>query len=223
MVLSLFFKGKLGLKVSSGEDLDTSKIIKLLLVPPNSNQRFTPTAHESYQIQVNEGKENTITITGEWPSGVFYGVQTLLALMDDQGLVPTVSIKDSPRFSYRGLMLDVGRNFIPKHEILKLLDAMAMYKMNKFHFHLSENEGWRLEIPGLEELTQVRWHLLETSSGISRESSEAYGNCSENVTGRDKLCAGTSLTALTSMFVCLAILFISDTFILEAKMAFRRN
>ena len=53
-------------------------------------------------------------------------------------------------------MLDVGRNFIPKHEILKLLDAMAMYKMNKFHLHLSENEGWRLEIPGLEELTQVR-------------------------------------------------------------------
>ena len=82
--------------------------------------------------------------------------QTLLALMDDQGLVPQVSIKDSPRFSYRGLMLDVGRNFIPKHEILKLLDAMAMYKMNKFHLRLSENEGWRLEIPGLEELTQVR-------------------------------------------------------------------
>ena len=90
---------------------------------------------------------------------MFYGVQTLLSLIDDQGLVPQVSIKDSPRFSYRGLMLDVGRNFIPKHEILKLLDAMAMYKMNKFHFHLSENEGWRLEIPGLEELTQVRINI----------------------------------------------------------------
>ena len=71
-----------------------------------------------------------MTITGEWPSGVFYGVQALLALLNDQGLVRQVSIKYLSRFSYRGLMLDVGRNFIPKHEILKLLDAMAMYKMN---------------------------------------------------------------------------------------------
>ena len=86
---------------------------------------------------------------------MFYGVQTLLALMDDQGLVPQVSIKDSPRFSYRGLMVDVARNFQPKQEIMKLLDVMAMYKMNKFHFHLSDNEGWRLEIPGIEELTSV--------------------------------------------------------------------
>lgn len=156
MVLSRFFKGKLGLKVSSEEDPGIAKIIKLSLVTPNTNKRLSLTAHESYQIHVSERKENTISITGERPSGVFYGVQTLLALIDDQGLVPQVSIKDSPRFSYRGLMLDVGRNFIPKHEILKLLDAMAMYKMNKFHFHLSENEGWRLEIPGLEELTQVR-------------------------------------------------------------------
>jgi len=155
-VIFCFCEGKLGLKVTSGEDIDTAKMIKLSLVPPNSDQRHSLTAHDSYQIHVTGGKENTITITGEWPSGVFYGVQTLLALMDDQRMVPQVSIKDSPRFSYRGLMLDVGRNFIPKHEILKVLDAMAMYKMNKFHFHLSENEGWRLEIPGLEELTQVR-------------------------------------------------------------------
>lgn len=157
MVIFGLFKGKLGLKVSSGEDPDTAKTIKLLLETPNRNQRLSLTAHESYQIHVSKG--NTISITGECPSGVFYGVQTLLVLIDDQGLVPQVSIKDSPRFSYRGLMLDVGRNFIPKHEILKLLDAMAMYKMNKFHFHLSENEGWRLEIPGLEELTQVRINI----------------------------------------------------------------
>lgn len=161
MVISRLFKGKLGLQVLSGEDVRTFKTIMLLLKPPNSNQRFSPTAHESYQLQVDESKQNTIIIIGERPAGVFYGVQTLLALMDDQGLVPQLTIKDSPRFSYRGLMLDVGRNFIPKHEILKLLDAMAMYKMNKFHFHLSENEGWRLEIPGLEELTQVRWHILQ--------------------------------------------------------------
>jgi len=76
-------------------------------------------------------------------------------------LVPQVSIKDSPRFSYRGLMLDVVRNFQPKREVMKLLDVMAMYKMNKFHFHLSDNEGWRLEIPGIEELTSVSKRSLK--------------------------------------------------------------
>ena len=111
--------------------------------------------HESYDLQVDDSKE-IITITGQGPAGVYYGVQTLLALMSDKGEVPLVSIKDSPRFSYRGLMIDVARNFQPKSEILKLLDVMAMYKMNKFHFHLSDSEGWRLQIPGLEELTTVR-------------------------------------------------------------------
>ncbi|XP_078382339.1 beta-hexosaminidase-like [Oculina patagonica] len=164
-----FLAKKFGLKVSSGDDPNTSKTIKLSLMPPKSNQRFSSTAHESYQLQVDESMQNTIIISGGGPTGVFYGVQTLLALMDDQGLVPQVSIKDSPRFSYRGLMVDVGRNFMPKREILKLLDAMAMYKMNKFHFHLSENEGWRLEIPGLEELAQIgskRCHDLQEKTCI---------------------------------------------------------
>ena len=52
-------------------------------------------------------------------------------------------------------MADVSRNFIPKDDILRLLEAMAMFKLNKFHFHLTDDEGWRLEIPGLEELTEV--------------------------------------------------------------------
>lgn len=122
----------------------------LLETPLLSNQ----SSSESYQLEVNVTEE-MIKITGTGKAGVFYGVQTLLALTDDQGLVPQVSIKDSPRFSYRGLMLDVVRNFQSKGEVMKLLDVMAMYKMNKFHFHLSDNEGWRLEIPGLEELTSV--------------------------------------------------------------------
>lgn len=155
MELFRFLKGKLGLKVSSKEDLDTSKTIKLLKTPLNTNHQSFPNAHESYQLQVVDSQPTPIIVTGQGPAGVFYGVQTLLSLMDNQGLVPQVSIKDWPRFQYRGLMVDVGRNFVPKEEILKLLDTMAMYKMNKFHFHLSENEGWRLEIPGLDELTQV--------------------------------------------------------------------
>ena len=122
---------------------NTQKTIKLLLNSQDSGQRWSIASNESYNLQVDNFKD-VISITGEEPAGVFYGVQTLLALINDKGEVPQVSIKDSPRFPYRGLMVDVGRNFFTKNEILKLLDAMAMYKMNKFHFHLTEYEGWRL-------------------------------------------------------------------------------
>lgn len=124
-----------------------------LAVKSDSDQ-FSSTANDSYSLQIDDSKE-LITITGQGLAGVFYGVQTLLALMNENGEVPQVSITDSPRFSYRGLMVDVARNFKPKQEIMKVLDAMAMYKMNKLHFHLSDSEGWRLEIPGLDELTTV--------------------------------------------------------------------
>ena len=69
--------------------------------------------------------------------------------------VPEASIVDAPRFEYRGLMLDVARNFHPVADVLRLLDLMADYKLNKFHFHLTDDEGWRIQIPGLEELTDV--------------------------------------------------------------------
>ena len=97
----------------------------------------------------------TTLITGKGPAGVFYGVQTLLGLRSSEGKVPKVSIKDAPRYAYRGMHLDVGRNFMAKDHVLKLIDVMAMYKLNKFHFHLTDDEGWRLEIPGLPELTEV--------------------------------------------------------------------
>lgn len=66
---------------------------------------------------------------------------------------------DSPRYPYRGMHIDVSRNFHSKAQILKLLDVMTMYKMNKFHFHLTDDEGWRVEIPGLEELTSVSCYI----------------------------------------------------------------
>ena len=105
-------------------------------------------------LKVDNSKE-MITITGHGTAGVFYGMQTFLSLLNSESEVPEVLVKDWPRFSYRGLMIDVARNFKSKHQILKTLDVMAMYKMNKLHLHLSDSEGWRLEIPGLEELTTV--------------------------------------------------------------------
>lgn len=152
-----FFLDKLALKVSPSFD-PSSKTILLTLAPTalQSNQdRFSSTANDSYSLEIDDSKE-LISITGQGASGVFYGIQTLLALVNESGQITAVSIKDSPRFSYRGFMVDVARNFQSKQEIMKVLDAMAMYKMNKFHFHLSDSEGWRLEIPGLEELTTVR-------------------------------------------------------------------
>jgi len=71
------------------------------------------------------------------------------------GFVPMVNIQDVPKLAYRGMHLDISRNFFPKEVVFRLLDTMAMYKMNKFHFHLTDDEGWRIEIPGLPELTRV--------------------------------------------------------------------
>lgn len=152
-----FFLDNLGLKVSPSFD-PSSKTILLTLAPTalqSDQDRFSSTANDSYSLEIDDSKE-LISITGQGASGVFYGIQTLLALVNESGQITAVSIKDSPRFSYRGFMVDVARNFQSKQEIMKVLDVMAMYKMNKFHFHLSDSEGWRLEIPGLEELTTVR-------------------------------------------------------------------
>ncbi|PHM48237.1 beta-N-acetylhexosaminidase [Xenorhabdus miraniensis] len=90
-------------------------------------------------------------------SGVFYGLQSLFSLLPANGTpkIATLTAKDAPRFEYRGVFLDVGRNFHSKEAVLRLLDQMSNYKLNKFHFHLSDDEGWRLEIPGLPELTEI--------------------------------------------------------------------
>ncbi|KAL9962574.1 hypothetical protein ACROYT_G031685 [Oculina patagonica] len=157
-----FLSGELGLRTSS---FNTKSKAILLILKRSSDvpEQFSVTANELYSLEVDASRE-LITITGEAPTGVFYGVQTLLALIKDSGEVPQVSIKDSPRFSYRGLMVDVARNFKTKQEIFKLLDAMAMYKMNKFYFHLSDSEAWRLKIPGIDELTTIgskRCHDLQ--------------------------------------------------------------
>ncbi len=104
-----------------------------------------------------------IEIVGTDPAGVFYGLQTL------RGLVPlaayrmpgkrlsidAVEIVDAPRFTYRGLHLDVARNFQSVETVKKLLDLMAFYKLNRFHWHLTDDEGWRIEIKALPELTTV--------------------------------------------------------------------
>ena len=112
---------------------------------------------EAYNLNVDPQKL-VIRIVGNTPKAVFWGIQSLLSTLVD-GEVPWVTIEDSPRYEYRGLSIDVARNFLQKDEVMRILDGMAMFKMNKLHLHLTDDEGWRLEIPGLTELTEVGVHI----------------------------------------------------------------
>ncbi|MGM5629823.1 beta-N-acetylhexosaminidase [Apibacter raozihei] len=108
----------------------------------------------AYKLEI---KDNGTDIVAYDERGLFYAVQSVISLLPQEtpAVLPALKIEDYPRFDYRGLMIDVGRNFKSKEAILKVLDQMSKYKMNKFHFHLTDDEGWRIEIQGLPELTEV--------------------------------------------------------------------
>ena len=93
--------------------------------------------------------------------------------------VEGMDVSDAPRYEHRGVMIDVARNFQPTTAILKLIDLLAMYKLNKLHLHLADDEGWRLQIPGLDELTEVRHSglvfLVCTQSFLSLATSSPGG------------------------------------------------
>ncbi|MGZ5198208.1 MAG: family 20 glycosylhydrolase [Telluria sp.] len=108
---------------------------------------------EAYMIEILSER---IRVRGASAHGVFNGVQTLGQLLAPAtGAVPVGRVLDAPRFAYRGLMLDVARHFASVATVLRLLDCMALYKLNRFHFHLTDDEGWRLAIDGLPELTDI--------------------------------------------------------------------
>ncbi|WP_029592228.1 beta-N-acetylhexosaminidase [Franconibacter pulveris] len=137
---------QLGVKTSQGYPVKT-------LVAPGEFQK-PEAVSGAYRLQI---KAQETRVTGYDAAGVFYGLQSLLSLLPAQGepQIATLEVSDAPRFSWRAIHLDVGRNFHSKAAVLRLLDQMAAYKLNKFHFHLSDDEGWRLEIPGLPELTET--------------------------------------------------------------------
>jgi len=101
-----------------------------------------------------------VEVVGQSPAGVFYAVQTLLSLLSDDAsrrrrLAVGMRVVDAPRFSYRGLMLDVARNFVAKDVVLRTLDVMSAYKLNRLHLHLTDDQGWRFHVADLPELTEV--------------------------------------------------------------------
>ena len=149
------FTKSTGIKVSVGKKANAAIQLRL-------NSGLAP---EAYDLQVTRER---IVIEAARPAGFFYALQTLNQLLPSRAVMagvkatdvqawtlPVVAIKDHPRFEWRGFMLDEGRHFYGKEEIKKLLDVMAAYKLNRFHWHLTEDQGWRIEIKKYPRLTEV--------------------------------------------------------------------
>ncbi|MFN8347380.1 MAG: family 20 glycosylhydrolase [Spirosomataceae bacterium] len=136
---------------------------------------------EAYQLNISD---KGVVITGSDAAGVFYGTQSLTALIPTEvytqkrSSVPleALQIEDAPRFHFRSMQLDVSRNFQTKETILRLLDLLAFYKLNHFLLYTTEDEGWRLEIEGLPELTQVGAQRQHTSSYKDPVLHPGYGS-----------------------------------------------
>lgn len=138
---------------------------------------------EGYKLYVTS---KTISIEASTNNGFFYALQTLSQLLPPQinagkfmpnatMSVPCVNITDSPRFGYRGFMLDVSRFFMPKKDILRLIDFMAYHKINTFHWHLVDDNGWRLEIKKYPRLTDVSAWTVDRNSNFAMRSNPEQG------------------------------------------------
>ncbi|HKW29220.1 MAG TPA: beta-N-acetylhexosaminidase [Verrucomicrobiae bacterium] len=138
---------------------------------------------EGYALTVTP---DSVVIRAPAQAGLFYGVQTLLQLLPPEIFstrrvarvawpVPAVQIEDWPRFPWRGLMLDTCRHFYTPAEIETLLDAMALQKLNRFHWHLTDDQGWRIEIKKYPKLTQIGAWRAGVGFGLDQKSTTAYG------------------------------------------------
>jgi len=127
---------------------------------------------EAYTLTVTP---DHVELAARAPAGIGHGIQTLRQLAAaHREVIFSVQIEDAPRFAYRGLHLDVGRHFFPVAFIKKYLDAMAAFKLNTFHWHLTEDQGWRLEIRRYPELTRVGAWRAETIVGHARRGPKGY-------------------------------------------------
>lgn len=139
---------------------------KHIFFQPHKAKRVGP---EGYTLTVTPDR---VTVEAETPKGYFYAVQTLMQLtgaatVKTQNLasLPACQILDRPRYAYRGLMLDVSRHFMPVAFVKKHIDLMAMHKMNTFHWHLTDDQGWRIEIKKYPKLTQISSKRPQTLVG----------------------------------------------------------
>ena len=156
-----------GYTVIVSETANPGATIQLLL----NKQPVKSIGKEGYNLKVTTAG---VVISANEPAGLFYGVQTLLQLfpaaIESKTLVtktnwvlPTVEIMDYPRFEWRGLMFDVARHFFSKADVKEFIDEMVRYKYNLLHLHLTDDEGWRIEIKALPKLTEIgAWNVKKT-------------------------------------------------------------
>ena len=157
--LASYVKAQTGieLQVQAGEGGKGGIVLQLGLANDNP---------EAYQLKVDASQ---VVISSPSEAGVFYGIQTLRKAVDvaegSNVELPAVEINDQPRFGYRGMMLDVGRHFFSMDEIKTYIDMMALHNINRFHWHLSEDQGWRIEIKKYPKLTEIGSMRKETVIG----------------------------------------------------------
>ena len=137
-------------------------------------------AREGYELRISDH----VSIKAPQAPGLFYGAQTLRQLLppdvysmvevDMAWKAPRVDIRDRPRFGWRGMHLDVGRHFMPKADVMRFIDTIASLKFNTFHWHLTEDQGWRIEIRRYPKLTEVGAWRRETIVGHVRDEPRKY-------------------------------------------------
>ena len=139
-------------------------------------------AEEGYRVTINPSQ---IEIAAKTPAGAFYGVQTLIQMMPPEIFLenaysnlrfdlPVMNIVDAPRFPYRGMHLDVCRHFFSVKEVKRYIDLLAMHKFNRFHWHLTEDQGWRIEIKKYPRLTEIAAFRPETLVGHANDQPPKY-------------------------------------------------
>ena len=163
---------RLKLKTNANASSDKKNTILFALVDSFSNK-------EGYSISVNKKQ---VIVKAKNPQGLFYGVQTILQLLYPQQnpsaeiSIPGVEIEDEPLFSWRGLHMDVSRHFFSVDFVKKMIDVMAMHKMNTFHWHLTDDQGWRIEIKKYPKLTGVGAWRNKTVIGSMADQPPKYDN-----------------------------------------------
>ena len=172
--ISNMLSKSLSINLKTTDDKDENNSIVLLLDPSqNSNDLNFYDLDESYEL---ESSKNRILIKAKTTRGLFYGVQTLRSILPNESEsknsskkvsfgVPFLRVIDKPAFKYRGIHLDVGRHLFDLEFIKKYIDYIAMHKMNTFHWHLTEDQGWRIEIDKYPKLTEVGGFRKETLKG----------------------------------------------------------
>ncbi|WP_017219950.1 beta-N-acetylhexosaminidase [Moritella dasanensis] len=149
-----------------GVNVAGSYPVNITIAPQQLENEFAKSG--GYTLDVSDNSAEVLAFDN---AGALYALQSIASLIpSDFALnknIPQVSVKDAPNFEYRGMEVDIARNFHSKESLLRLLDQMSAYKMNKFHLHMTDDEGWRIAIPGLPELTDIggkRCHDLEENT-----------------------------------------------------------